>query len=54
MAKLLFEEQTVKEVGNKFVETDLQVLLVIDKETNAIKGIITLHDLIRAQAAVNS
>ncbi|MBU4485895.1 MAG: CBS domain-containing protein, partial [Candidatus Delongbacteria bacterium] len=49
-----FSDQTVKEVGNKFIEYDIHMLIVLDKNTNSIKGIITLHDLIRAQSAVQS
>jgi chloride channel protein, CIC family len=49
-----FSDQTVKEVGNKFIEYDIHVLVVLDRESGAIKGIITLHDLIRAQSAVQS
>lgn len=45
-------EQTVRDIGKKFLESSAYVLLVIDRDTKAIKGIVTLHDLIRAQAAV--
>jgi CBS domain-containing protein len=44
----------VKEVGNKFVDSAVPVLIVLDRNTTAIKGIITLHDLIRAQAAMQN
>lgn len=53
-AGVCFADQTVKEVGNKFVESATSVLIVYDRDTNAIKGIITLHDLIRAQAAIRN
>jgi CIC family chloride channel protein len=49
-----YSDQTVKDVGNKFVESAVHVLLVIDRNTNAVTGIITLHDLIRAQAAIQN
>ena len=45
-------EQTVREIGKKFLESSAYVLVVIDRETKAVRGIITLHDLIRAQAAI--
>ncbi len=48
-----FPDQTVREIGDKFIESPSNVLVVVDKENNAIRGIITLHDLIRAQAAVH-
>ena len=47
-----YSNQTVKEVGNKFVEFDVQVLIVKDPKSEKITGIITLHDLIRAQSAM--
>jgi len=46
-----FCDETVREVGNRFVESAVQVLIVLDRKTQAIKGIITMHDLIRAQVA---
>ncbi len=47
-------DQTVREVGDKFIESPLNVLVVVDPESGAIRGIITLHDLIRAQEAINT
>lgn len=47
---ICYTDQTVKDVGNKFVESAAHVLIVLERDTDAIKGIITLHDLIRAQA----
>ncbi|MBP7736495.1 MAG: chloride channel protein [Spirochaetes bacterium] len=49
-----YADQTVKEVGNKFVESTAHVLIVLERGTDRIKGIITLHDLIRAQAAIQN
>lgn len=49
-----YADQTVKEVGNTFVESDVHVLLVLERKTGAVRGIITLHDLIRAQAAIQN
>ncbi|HOD16683.1 MAG TPA: chloride channel protein [Spirochaetota bacterium] len=51
---ICYMDQTVKEVGNTFVESSVHVLLVLDRKTGAIRGIITLHDLIRAQAAIQN
>jgi len=45
-------EQTVREIGKKFLESSAYVLIVVDRDTKAVKGIVTLHDLIRAQAAI--
>ncbi|MFO7810883.1 MAG: chloride channel protein [Candidatus Delongbacteria bacterium] len=49
-----YSDQTIKEVGNKFIGYDIYALTVIDRESGKIKGIITLHDLIRAQAGLES
>jgi CIC family chloride channel protein len=49
-----FPDQTVREVGDKFIQSPISVLVVVSRESGAIQGIITLHDLIRAQASVNT
>jgi len=49
-----FPDQTVREVGDKFIQSPINVLVVVSRENGAIQGIITLHDLIRAQASVNT
>ncbi len=53
-AGICYSNQTVSEVGNRFIEYDVQVLIVKDVKTEQIVGIITLRDLIRAQAALQS
>lgn len=47
-----FPAQTVSEVGDKFLETPVNVLVLVDPTDSSIMGIITMHDLIRAQAAM--
>lgn len=42
----------LKGIANVFVKTNHFVLLVLDDEGNKVIGIISLHDLIRAQVAV--
>jgi CIC family chloride channel protein len=49
-----FPDQSVREIGDKFIESPANVLVVVDRESEAIRGIITLHDLIRAQAAIQT
>jgi CIC family chloride channel protein len=49
-----FPDQTVREVGNKFIESPSNIVVVIGRESAEVVGIITLHDLIRAQAAIQS
>jgi CIC family chloride channel protein len=53
-AALCHPEQTVREIGSKFLESSAYVLVVVDKGSKDIRGIITLHDLIRAQAAIHN
>ncbi len=45
-------EHTVRDIGKKFLESSAWVLVVVDRQTKAVRGIVTLHDLIRAQAAI--
>jgi CIC family chloride channel protein len=47
-------DQTVRDIGDKFIESPTNVLIVVDPGTETIRGIITLHDLIRAQAAIQT
>jgi CIC family chloride channel protein len=53
-AAFCFPEQTVRDIGKKFLESSAYVLVVQERDTRAIRGIITLHDLIRAQAAIQN
>ena len=53
-AAFCYPDQTVREIGNQFLESSAYVLVVVDRETKMIRGIITLHDLIRAQAAIQN
>ena len=46
-------DKTVKEVGNKFIQSPPGVIVLIDKHNKSIVGIVTLHDLLRAQASIN-
>lgn len=45
-------DQRVLDVGNKFIESPDGVIVVLDAQTNKITGIVTLHDLLRAQASI--
>jgi CBS domain-containing protein len=47
-------DQTVREIGDKFMDSPVPLLVVLDKDGNTVRGIITLHDLIRAQAAIRN
>ena len=45
-------DQTVRDVGDKFIESPSGVMVVLDETNSRIAGIITLHDLLRAQASI--
>ncbi|HNX98157.1 MAG TPA: chloride channel protein, partial [Candidatus Aminicenantes bacterium] len=47
-----YPDQTIGEIGDKFLDSTANMLVVIDRGSGATVGLITLHDLIRAQAAV--
>jgi CIC family chloride channel protein len=49
---ICYPDQPVREVGDKFLTSPIPVLIVVDRAGGSVLGIITLHDLIRAQAAV--
>jgi len=51
-AAFCYEDETIKEIGNRFLETPANVLLVKRPGDEQLVGLITLHDLIRAQASV--
>ncbi len=46
-----YPDQPVREIGDKFIASPVSALIVLDREGGAVVGIITLHDLIRAQAS---
>ncbi len=49
-----YPDQTVREVGNQFIASPANILVVLARDTRRIVGIITLHDVLRAQAAIQS
>ncbi len=51
-AGICHPDQTIQAIGKAFIESPVPVLIVVDRDDGAVQGIITLHDLIRAQAAV--
>jgi CIC family chloride channel protein len=46
-----FPDQPVREIGDKFIAAPVSALMVVNRDSGAVIGIITLHDLIRAQAS---
>ncbi|HPE45672.1 MAG TPA: CBS domain-containing protein [Deltaproteobacteria bacterium] len=45
-------DQPVRDVADKFIESPAGVMVVMDRVTGRVAGIITLHDLLRAQASM--
>ncbi|MGB7297301.1 MAG: chloride channel protein [Candidatus Aminicenantales bacterium] len=45
-----FPDQPVRKIGDKFIASPVSALIVVERD-GAVVGIITLHDLIRAQAS---
>ncbi len=50
-AAFCYEDETIKDVGNRFLESPANILLVRRRDDSRLVGVITLHDLIRAQAS---
>ncbi len=50
--ELCFQEQTLSEVSDKLIQSSSPIIIVVSKNNSEIKGILTLHDILRAQAAV--
>ncbi len=48
-----YSDETVREVGDRFVGSTANALVVLDRKTLSVHGILTLHDLLRAQASIN-
>lgn len=53
-AATCYPDQSVREIGDKFIESPSNILVVVERENEAVVGIVTLHDLIRAQASIQS
>ncbi|KQC09579.1 MAG: hypothetical protein APR62_02335 [Smithella sp. SDB] len=51
-AAFCYSNHTVKNASEKIIESPNGVIVVIDKNKKNISGIVTLHDLLRAQASV--
>jgi len=45
-------EQTIREVADRFIRSPSGFIVVLDPATGAIRGVLTLHDLLRAQASL--
>jgi CIC family chloride channel protein len=45
-------DQTIREVADRFLDTPSGFMVVVDPGTASVRGVLTLHDLLRAQAAL--
>jgi CIC family chloride channel protein len=45
-------DESVREIGDKFIDSPANILVVVSRGGEAVVGIITLHDLLRAQASI--
>jgi chloride channel protein, CIC family len=44
--------QNIMDIDNIFINSETSMLLIVDDITGCLQGIITIHDLLRAQAAI--
>jgi len=49
-----YTDQTVGEASDRFIESGSQTLIVRERASDAVVGILTLHDLMRMQAAIHN
>jgi CIC family chloride channel protein len=45
-------DQTVREIADSFIRSSSGMLLVLNRADRSLAGIITLHDLLRAEASL--
>jgi CIC family chloride channel protein len=46
------EEEKLNNIENKFIQSTTGMVIIMNKDDSAMIGLITLHDLLRAQAAI--
>ena len=51
-AAICHNEEKLRNIENKFIQSTTGMVIVVDKDDSSIIGLITLHDLLRAQAAI--
>ena len=47
------QDELVHDVANKMVQSSLHMAVIVQPDTGVISGILTLHDLLRAQASLS-
>jgi hypothetical protein len=45
-------EEKLRDIENKFIQCTTGMVIVVDKDKTSISGLLPLHDLLRAQAAI--
>ena len=51
-AAICHNEEKLRNIENKFIQSTTGMVIVVDKNDSSMIGLITLHDLLRAQAAI--
>jgi len=51
-ATTCLREQTVSQLQGLLIESEVHLVLVLDRKDGTVTGLVTLHDLLRAQAAL--
>ncbi len=51
-AVLCTREQSIKEAASRIIESASNIVVIVDAESGALAGVLTVHDLMRAQVAV--
>lgn len=46
------DEEKLRDIENKFIQSTTGMVIVVGKDDTSIAGLLTLHDLLRAQAAI--
>lgn len=52
LAAICHNEEKLRNIENKFIQSTTGMVIVVDKNDSSMIGLITLHDLLRAQAAI--
>ncbi len=47
-----FDDETLRNASDKFIQSPTGILVVLGRDNGRMKGLLTLHDLLRAQASV--
>jgi CIC family chloride channel protein len=51
-AIVCYDDDKLRNIENKFIQSTTGMVIVLSKKDSSMGGLITLHDLLRAQAAM--